>query len=117
MQFTAWNVSQLTMLPQDYQYEWTGMAYQKYWQATKLESLLLHWLPDLHLSVHGMARWRLDNPMAIILVVPVATLGFLLGSGRLNLTGTAESLCRKMEAVLLIALAAKNAILIVEFAS
>ncbi|MFO0912346.1 MAG: multidrug efflux RND transporter permease subunit [Pirellulales bacterium] len=100
------------VLPDTMGTEWTGMAYQEKlvggqaWMAFSLAVLLVYLvLAALYES------WLL--PITVILVVPIGMLGVVGGTW---LRGMDNNVYTQIGTVLIIALASKNAILIVEFA-
>jgi HAE1 family hydrophobic/amphiphilic exporter-1 len=99
-------------LPASMGYEWTGMSFQE--KKVGSEAIMVFVLAIVLVFLVLAAQYESwSNPVAVILVVPLAVLGTVLA---LVMRGFDNNVYTQIGIVLLVGLASKNAILIVEFA-
>jgi multidrug efflux pump subunit AcrB len=99
-------------LPSGFSYEWTEIAFQEKAESGGVLGIFL--LVALFVFLVLAAQYEsLTLPFAIILITPMAILGALVG---VYMRGLDVNILTQIAFVVLVGLAAKNAILIVEFA-
>ena len=99
-------------LPTSMGYEWTGMSFQE--KKVGSEAIMVFALAIILVFLVLSAQYESwTNPAAVIMVVPLAVLGTVVA---VMMKGTDMNVYTQIGITLLIGLASKNAILIVEFA-
>jgi HAE1 family hydrophobic/amphiphilic exporter-1 len=99
-------------LPSSMGFEWTGTSFEE--KKVGSEAIIVFSLAIVLVFLILAAQYESwSNPAAVIMVVPLAVLGTVVA---LLIKGTENNVYTQIGIVLLIGLASKNAILIVEFA-
>ncbi len=99
-------------LPAGFGFEWTDLAFQEK-QAGNTGALVFVLAVVFVFLVLAAQYEAFTLPLAVILIVPMCLLAAILG---VNLRGQDNNILTQIGLIVLVALAAKNAILIVEFA-